>query len=109
MRACVCVRVCVCVCVCVHAFVLYALNFENMCIERMCKRLGPVKARRSKYPLLGCLPWQSCLTGFFNSRPDALMTLLPLIQDCQCLSSVVAKWFSQVFHNNNRECIEQDQ
>ena len=58
------VVVCVCVCVCVRArarvcerlcaFVLYALNFENMCIKRTRKRLGPVRARQSKYPFL-CL------------------------------------------------------
>ena len=32
---CVCVCVCVCVCACVvcaRVFILYALNFENMCI-----------------------------------------------------------------------------
>ena len=49
----VCVCVClyyVCVCVCMH--VLYALNLENMCIKRMCKHLGPVQIRHSKYLLL---------------------------------------------------------
>ena len=59
-RACVCVcvrereyvRACVCVCVCARAFVLYALNFKNMRIERMCKRFGPVWVICSKYPLL---------------------------------------------------------
>ena len=35
------VRVCV--------FVLHALNFPNMYIYRMCKHLGPVQGRRSKY------------------------------------------------------------
>ena len=34
-------------CVCVCGCVLYTLNLENMC-----KRLGPVRVRRSKYPLL---------------------------------------------------------
>jgi len=28
----------------------YALNLENMYTERTCKRLGPVRVRRSKYP-----------------------------------------------------------
>ena len=50
---CVCVCVCVCgVCACGCAFVLNVLNVENMCIQRMCKCLGPVQVRRSKYPLL---------------------------------------------------------
>ena len=40
---------CVC-CVCVHS--CCALNFENRCIQRICKRLGSVQVRRSKYPLL---------------------------------------------------------
>ena len=56
-----CVRACVCVCVCMHVsmcgwvggcVVLYALNFDNMYMYRMCKRLGPVRVRHSKYPLL---------------------------------------------------------
>ena len=63
---CVCVRVCVCVCVCMCvcarayaslcvcvrvcvAFMLYALNFDNMFLPRTCKRLGPVRVRRCKY------------------------------------------------------------
>ena len=37
---CVCVCVYVCVCVCVRACMLYALNLENMYIQRMCKRLS---------------------------------------------------------------------
>ena len=56
---CVCVCVCVCVCACVRAcvralraFFLYALNFEDLSIQRMCKRLVPVRIRRSKYPPL---------------------------------------------------------
>ena len=36
---------CVCVCVC-------ALNLENIYIKGMCKHLGPVQVRHSKYPLL---------------------------------------------------------
>ena len=40
------------VCVCVCAFMLYALNFEQMCIQGMCKCLGPVQVSRSKYQLL---------------------------------------------------------
>ena len=43
---CVCVCMCMCVCVCVCA-----LNLENMNMHRICKRLGPVRVRRSKYPL----------------------------------------------------------
>ena len=43
-----CVRACVCVCV-VCVFVLYALKLKNICSQRMCKRLGPVRVRRSKY------------------------------------------------------------
>ena len=61
--ACVCVRVCVCACVrvCMHVsmcgcvggcVVLYALNFDNKYMYRICKRLGPVRVRHSKYPLL---------------------------------------------------------
>ena len=46
---CVCLYY-VCVCVCMH--VLDALNLENMCIKRMCKHLGPVQIRHSKYLLL---------------------------------------------------------
>ena len=51
-----CVHVYVCVCTSVyvvhmHVFVLYALNVENMCFQRMCKRLGPVQVRGSKHPL----------------------------------------------------------
>ena len=52
---CVCERereMCVCVCVCVCAFVFYVLNIENMCIQRMCKRLGPARVRRSKYIII---------------------------------------------------------
>ena len=51
VRACVCVceSLCVCACVCVCAFMLYALNFDNMYLERTCKRLGSVRVRRSKY------------------------------------------------------------
>ena len=56
VRACVCVCVRACVCVCVRArvcaLVLYALNFDNKCLQIMYKRLGPVGVRRSKYPLL---------------------------------------------------------
>ena len=66
MCVCVCVCVCVCACVrvecvcggggevsvCVRAFVLYALNLENMCIQQMCKRLGHVRVRRPKSQLL---------------------------------------------------------
>ena len=46
---------CVCVSVSARAFVLYALNFEKTCIKKMCKickRLGPVRDRHSKCPLL---------------------------------------------------------
>ena len=42
----VCVRVRVC------AFMLYALNFDNMYLQRTCKRLGPVRIWRSKCSLL---------------------------------------------------------
>ena len=31
---------------------LYALNLDNMYLQRTCKRLGPVRVRRSKYSLL---------------------------------------------------------
>ena len=52
---CVCVYVCVCLCLCVgvraSTFVLYALNFKKLYIERTCKCLGPVRVRRSKYPI----------------------------------------------------------
>ena len=41
-----------CACVCVCAFMLYALNSDNMYLQRTCKRLGPVWVRRSKYSLL---------------------------------------------------------
>ena len=37
---------------CVCAFMLCVLNFENMDIKRMCKCLGPLQVRHSKYPLL---------------------------------------------------------
>ena len=51
---CVCMhvgtRACMCVCVCVC--VLYALNFDNMYMKRICKHLEPVQVRCSKYPLL---------------------------------------------------------
>ena len=60
-RVCVRVRVCVSVRTCVYesldvracvcAFMLYALNFDNMYLHRTCKRLGPVRVRRSKYSL----------------------------------------------------------
>ena len=48
---CACVRVCVRACVRV---LLCALNPENNYVhfEEMCKRLGPVRVRRSKYPVL---------------------------------------------------------
>ena len=63
MRVRACVRACVCVCVCVcvrararacvrsraRAFVLCALNFDNIYLKRMCKRLWLVQIRRSKY------------------------------------------------------------
>ena len=56
VRTCVCVCVCVCLCVCVCVvcactctFVLYALNFKNMCTQRICKCIGPVQVRHSKY------------------------------------------------------------
>ena len=53
---CVCARTCVyesvCVRSCMCAFMLYALNFDNMYFQRTCKRLGPVRVRRSKYSLL---------------------------------------------------------
>ena len=53
-HVCVCVCVCVCACVraCVRALVMYTLNFENMCNQTMCKRLGPVWVGRSKCLLL---------------------------------------------------------
>ena len=35
-----------------NSFMLYALNFDNMYLWRTCKRLGPVRVRRSKYSLL---------------------------------------------------------
>ena len=44
---CVCVCVCVSMCVCIHVGCV-----ENMCFQRMCKRLGPARVRRSMYPLL---------------------------------------------------------
>lgn len=53
--ACVCVCVHGCVCVCMYVFMLYVLNFEQMCIPRMCKMckcLGPMRVSRSKYQLL---------------------------------------------------------
>ena len=31
---------------------LYALNLDNMYLQITCKRLGPVRVRRSKYSLL---------------------------------------------------------
>ena len=44
---CVCVFVlCVCVCMCCMHWIL------KTCIKRMCKHLGPVQIRHSKYPLL---------------------------------------------------------
>ena len=46
----------------VCAFVLYALNFDNIYMYRICKRLGPVRVRRSKYPLLLLMVFQSRLT-----------------------------------------------
>ena len=52
MHACVGLCVCGSVCVCVCAFMLYALNFDNMYLYRMCKRLGPVRVRHSEYSLL---------------------------------------------------------
>ena len=56
MCVCVCARACVCESVCVRAcacaFMLYALNFDNMYLSRTCKRLGPVRVRLSKYSLL---------------------------------------------------------
>ena len=52
-RACMCESVCACMCVC--AFMLYALNFDNMYLPRTCKRLRPVRVRRSKYSLLWLL------------------------------------------------------
>ena len=57
VSVCVCVRACVRVCVCVCALMLYALNFENMYLQRTCKRLGPVRVRRSKYSLLLLFLW----------------------------------------------------
>ena len=45
---------CVCVCVCVRAFMLHALNVDNMYFKRTCKRLGTVQVRCSKYLLLLC-------------------------------------------------------
>ena len=51
-RACVCVFARACVCESLCAFMLYALNFDNMYLYRTCKRLGPVRVRRSKYSLL---------------------------------------------------------
>ena len=39
-------------CVCVCALMLYALIFDNMYLYRMCKHLGPVRVRRSKYSVL---------------------------------------------------------
>ena len=42
----------------VHMY-MYALNFDNMYLWRTCKRLGPVRVRRSKYLLLLCRG-QSC-------------------------------------------------
>ena len=48
MHVCLCVRARMYVC----AFGLYALNFENLCILRMCKSLGPVQVGCFNYPLL---------------------------------------------------------
>ena len=50
LRVCMRVRVRVC------AFMLYALNFDNMYLQRTCKRLGPVRIWRSKCSLLLILP-----------------------------------------------------
>ena len=58
-----------CVCVCARArarvFVLHALNFENNVHLKMCERLGPVRVRRSKYPLL-LLPLIMCPNDRWN-------------------------------------------
>ena len=61
---------CVCVCVC------YALNFENMYSEKMCKRLRPVQVRCSKYPLL-LIVQQSVLSG--PNKTTKLSSALPLL------------------------------
>ena len=56
-----------CVCACVSAFMLYALNFDNMYMQRMCKHLmGPVWVRHSKYPLL--LLKSNCQLFRFNEE-----------------------------------------
>ena len=54
-RVCVCARARVCVCARARAFVLDALNLDNMYTQRICMRLGPVPVRRSKYSILLCL------------------------------------------------------
>ena len=76
VRACVCVcvracvRACVCESVCVRACVLcmlYALNFDNMYLYRTCKRLRPVRVRRSKYSLLlFCLEYQCTYSAWLK-------------------------------------------
>ena len=51
---CVCFvcSVCVCVCMCMH--VLYALlNLKKHVLSRVCKHLGPVQIRCSKYTVHG--------------------------------------------------------
>ena len=52
VRAHASLRVCMRVHVRVCAFMLYALNFDNMYLQRTCKRLGPVWVRHSKCSLL---------------------------------------------------------
>ena len=76
VSVCVCVCVCVCVRACVHAacmcvFILYAFNLENMCIYRMCERLGPVLVRHSKYPLLLLFSKTYSVTNYGSCRGKA--------------------------------------
>ena len=52
---CVCLGACMHVCACVYVCAcirVFALNFENMCIQRICKHLGSVQVRHSKQPSL---------------------------------------------------------
>ena len=74
-------HVCVSVCVCVHACIsVYAMHFENMCLQLICKHLGPVQVMCPKYPLLLLLSIIVTCCAQSEAIPENLKNMLLVME-----------------------------